>query len=138
MGRRNGRFPGMNHLYDKATGRHVGSSIHPVDNNTVGHTPIAPVGDEDTWDGEKWVERPAPKTISRRQAKQQLVIAGLDEAAAAAIDAIEDPIERKLVRIWFDDADHWERDNEWLLALAEKLGLGEAEIDELFAAAGEL
>ncbi|MGE4532089.1 hypothetical protein [Halomonas sp.] len=81
---------------------------------------------------------PVPRSVSRRQGKQQLVIAGLDDQVQQAIDGISDATERKLTRIWFDDADTWERDNEQLVSLAQALSLTEQQVDDLFTAAAQL
>lgn len=84
------------------------------------------------------VQLPPPDSISKRQGKQQLVIAGLDTQVEAAIDGITDEIERKLTKIWYNDSDSWDRDNAQLLALATALGLTETQVDDLFKAASQL
>lgn len=92
-------------------------------------------------DGWKDVPPPPPKpvtTITRRQGKQQLVIAGLDEQVELAIDGITNTTERKLTRIWYQDAAEWERDNAQLLSLGDALGLSSSQIDDLFQAASQL
>lgn len=81
---------------------------------------------------------PVPRVVTRRQGKQQLVVAGLDEQVEAAIDGIEDATERKLTRIWYDDAETWERDNEQLAVLSQALGLSDDEVDALFVEAAKL
>lgn len=78
------------------------------------------------------------KPITKRQGKQQLVIAGLDEQVGMAIDGITDPTERKLTRIWYEDATEWERENAQLLSLANALGLTDAQVDDLFIQASKL
>lgn len=132
----------MNHLFNKSDGRYIGTSINNVDNSTVGHTELAPDPAlvHPTWNGEAWVEGEpeVPLQVSRRQGKQQLVISGLDEMVDGAIDAIEDPVERKLTRIWYNDADYWELDNPQLLGLASVLGLTHEDVIELLKSASQL
>lgn len=132
----------MNHLFNKSDGGYEGTSVNAVDNMDIGHTemPPSPELSHPVWDGEAWVEGEpeVPLRVSRRQGKQQLVISGLDEMVDGAIDAIEDPVERKLTRIWYNDADYWELDNPQLLGLAGKLELSYEGVIALLKAASQL
>lgn len=74
----------------------------------------------------------AGMVVSRRQAKQQLVIEGVYDKIQPAIDAIEDTTQRALVQIYFDDADTWERLNDDLITLGHAVGLSDEKMDELF------
>lgn len=73
-----------------------------------------------------------PQVLTRAQAIGALILAGLDEAVDAAIDAIEDPTQRKLVRNDWTNRLTFERDNPTLLALAKGLGLSSLQLDNLF------
>lgn len=81
---------------------------------------------------------PVPESVSARQGVQQLIIAGLDEQVDAAIDAIADPVERKMTRAWFERASDWERDNAQLISMAQALGLSEQQTDDYMRAAALL
>ena len=81
---------------------------------------------------------PPIASITRRQGKQQLVISNLDDQVDIAINNIQDSKERKLTRIWYDDADTWERDNAQLQSLAQALNLTDEQVDDLFQAASQL
>lgn len=55
-----------------------------------------------------------------------------------SIDAIADPIQRKLVQIDWDDSLSFERNNVTLQTLATTLGLTSTQLDELFIQAAGL
>lgn len=69
-------------------------------------------------------------SVTSRQGEQQLIIAGLDEQVEAAIDAIEDPLQRKLTSAWYRRASTWERMNPEFIALGQALGLTDEQMDE--------
>lgn len=73
---------------------------------------------------------PVPESVTSRQGMEQLIRSGLDEQVDAAIDAIEDPLERKLVRNWLDKADVWERHNPQFISMAATLGLTPGQTDD--------
>lgn len=75
---------------------------------------------------------PVPASVSARQGMQQLIASGLDEQVYAEIDAIEDPVERKMLRAWIDRATEWERASPEVAYIAGLLGLTEPEVDEHF------
>lgn len=83
-------------------------------------------------------EEMAGMSITSRQGEQQLILAGLDEQVEAAIDGIEDVTQRKLTRAWYQRASTWDRDSAALAALADALGLTDAQVDDLFRSAAEL
>ena len=96
-----------------------------------------------TWDGETFTAPPAPPTpipqsVTRRQARQALLLAGLLSSVQAAIDGIPDPIQRGLAQIEWDDSQAFERDRPLLIALATALGLDSAELDQPFITASGL
>jgi hypothetical protein len=76
---------------------------------------------------------PVPAVISRRQARLALLNAGLLDAVEAAI-ANAPPA----VRITYEDATEWWRDDPLIAELARALGLSESQVDELFVKASRL
>jgi 2-hydroxychromene-2-carboxylate isomerase len=86
------------------------------------------------WNGNRRVivEQPFPP-VSRFQAREALRMAGLfdaaEEAAAEAGGAV--------LRAW-DEALEWQRDSPTIAALAEALGLTDAQVDDLFAVAATI
>jgi hypothetical protein len=79
-----------------------------------------------------------PASVTRRQAKQELLAAGLLDMVQPAIDAIEDEMTRRMVQIYWDDAQDFERDNEWLITLGKQgLGLSDEQIDAFFVGADQ-
>lgn len=81
---------------------------------------------------------PVPASVTSRQGMEQLIRLGLDEQVDTAIDEIEDPIQRKIVRNWFEKAGEWERDNPQFVALSEKLGLSAEQSDDYMRQAATL
>lgn len=81
---------------------------------------------------------PTPTVITRRQGKQQLVIAGIDADVETAINNITDAAQQKLMQIWYNDSNTWERDSQQLQSLASTLGLTDTQLDDLFKAASKL
>lgn len=81
---------------------------------------------------------PVPESVSARQGMEQLIRLGLDEQVDTAIDEIEDPIQRKIVRNWLSRAQFWERDNPQFVALSEKLGLSAEQSDDYMREAATL
>lgn len=93
------------------------------------------------WDGANVVpyepplpEPPFPSVVSASQAKITLHNAGLLEQVKAIVAA--HPYE--IVRIWYSDANQWERGNPYVQALGVEIGLTDEQIDELFIAASAL
>ena len=79
-----------------------------------------------------------PTKVTKRQAKQQLVLAGLYPEIQIAIDAIEDATQKMLMQIYWDDSQEFERHHEQLIGLGYALGLTDADIDQLFIEAAKL
>jgi len=79
-----------------------------------------------------------PASVTRRQAKQALLMSALLANVQPAIDAIEDETERGMVQIFWDDSTTFERNNPQLIALGEALELTDEQIDDLFIQASEL
>lgn len=80
-----------------------------------------------------------PAKISRRQAYQQLFLAGMLSSIETAIAAIEDPTQKKLVQIYWETSQEFERQHPMIMALAEQmLGLTPEQVDALFIEASKL
>jgi len=79
-----------------------------------------------------------PQTVTRRQARHALLLAGLLDNVQPAIDSIADPVQRSMAQIEWDDSQQFERKRPLLIALAAALGLGEEALDNLFIQAAQL
>lgn len=79
-----------------------------------------------------------PQSVTRRQARQALLLAGLLQNVQPAIDAVANPTQRGLLQIEWDDSQSFERQRPALKALAGALGLNDAAIDALFLTAATL
>lgn len=89
-------------------------------------------------DARKNAPAPIPQQVTRRQARQALLLAGLLSSVQPKIDAIVDATERGLMQIWWDDSLDFERSNTALITMATALGLDSAAIDSLFVTAATL
>jgi len=79
-----------------------------------------------------------PQSVTRRQARQALLLAGLLDNVQPAIDSIADPVQRSMAQIEWDDSQQFERKRPLLVLLAAGLGLGEEALDNLFIQAAQL
>lgn len=113
----------------------------------LAYTPIgnAQPGADQVWNTQTRQFEPAPppaptvpRSVTRRQALQALTLTGLIDSVQPAIDAIADPLQRRLMQIEFDDSQVFERQRPALLALAAGLGLDSAALDQLFITAAKL
>ena len=77
-----------------------------------------------------------PAKVTRRQARQALLLAGLLDKVQPAIDAIPDPQQRQLAQIEWDDSQDFERYRPLLIQLGYALGLDDAGLDAIFIQAG--
>ena len=79
-----------------------------------------------------------PESISKRQARQQLIIDGLYNNVQPIIDSIEDETQRLLTQVFWEDSNTFERNHPTLVELGTALGLTEAELDMMFINASKL
>lgn len=79
-----------------------------------------------------------PQVVTRRQARQALLLAGLLDSIEPAIAAIPDTTQRRLAQIEWDDSQNFERQRPLLISLATGLGLTSAQLDQLFVTASGL
>ena len=78
------------------------------------------------------------KPISRRQAKQQLLIMGLLDDVQTAISAIPDPTQRGMVQIYWDDSQLFERQHPLMMQIGIMLGLDDQGLNQAFKEAYKL
>ena len=79
-----------------------------------------------------------PDSVTRRQARQALLLAGLLDMVQPAIDAIPSPTARAMIEIEWNDSLQFERDRPALIGLATALGMTSAQLDQLFITASKL
>lgn len=96
-----------------------------------------------SWNGVQWQAPPpsppaVPQVVTRRQARQALLLAGRLQDVQPAIDAIADPVQRGMVQIEWDDSQEFQRNRPTLLALATAIGMTSQDIDNLFTQAAQL
>ncbi len=76
-----------------------------------------------------------PQSITRRQARQQLLLMGLLDNVDPTIASIPDETARRMAEIYWQDATDFERDNPYLLSIAAALNLTPEQLDDAFIAA---
>lgn len=81
---------------------------------------------------------PVPESVTRRQARQALLLRGKLSLVQPAIDAIADATQRGLIQIEWDDSQVFERHRPTLIALATAIGLSATDLDDLFIFAATL
>jgi len=88
-------------------------------------------------DGVLTVVTPVPQSVTMRQARQALILAGKDEAVDAALAAIPGTA-GKLARAEWEKSQAVERDRPLVVQMGAALGLSEADLDQLFILAETL
>lgn len=79
-----------------------------------------------------------PQSVTRRQAKQALLLQGLLANVQPAINAILDVQQRGLMQIEWDDSQEFVRSRQSLIQIGAAIGLDAAGLDALFVQAGGL
>jgi len=80
-----------------------------------------------------------PTSVSKRQLKQALVIAGIPLANIEyAIGQIPDELEKELMLIFWNDSTEFERNHPKLIEFSQALQMTENQVDELFTMASSL
>lgn len=79
-----------------------------------------------------------PGSVSRRQFRQALLLAGRFADVEVAVDALQDPVQRELVRIEWNDSQAFEHERPLVITLATALGIDKSGLERLFIAAGRL
>lgn len=78
-----------------------------------------------------------PREVTMRQARQALILAGLDEAVEAALAAMPGT-PGKLARAEWERSQTVQRNRPLVLQMGTALGLTSAQLDQLFIAASQL
>ena len=78
------------------------------------------------------------ESISKRQAKQQLLLEGKLGQVQDVIDSIPDETERMMAQLYWDESTEFERSHPTLTEIGAALGLTEAELDMMFINASKL
>lgn len=81
---------------------------------------------------------PVPGFLTKKQAKQALILAGLFANVQAAIDSIPNETQRLMVQVSWDDSATFERNDPTLLMLASALGLTDEALNQLFITGAQL
>lgn len=125
-----------------------GKIVNTVEVESLGVLPglVAAQGNEGigwSYDGHTFTAPPAPPpvvpfSVSRRQGRQALLLAGKLSLVQPAIDAIADATQRGMAQIYWDDSQEFERNHPTLIALATQIGLTAADLDSLFITAKAL
>lgn len=79
-----------------------------------------------------------PRTVTRRQARQALLLRGKLALVQPAIDAITDATQRGLMQIEWDDSLAFDRDRPSLIAIGAAVGYDSAGLDDIFIFANTL
>lgn len=78
---------------------------------------------------------PIPSTVTRFQALATLAAGGWLDVVHTYIDALP---RTNVTRLAFENATDWERSSPTVNALAQMLGLSDAQVDDLFVAAAQI
>ena len=81
---------------------------------------------------------PIPQVVTRRQAKQALLINGKLSLVQPAIDAIADAAQKAMIQIEWDDSQEFQRNRFSVIAIGSAIGLNSAQLDDLFVLAATL
>lgn len=110
--------------WDAATGRMVERNCTPLERAEIDSRRNAPP--------------PVPQVVTRRQARQALMLANLLDQVDPLIAAISDPTDRSLAQIWWADALDFDRNHPLVIQIGAGLGLDSSDLDALFIQAAGL
>lgn len=79
-----------------------------------------------------------PRSVTRRQARQALLLRGKLALVQPAIDAIQDDTQRGLMQIEWDDSLSFDRDRPSLIAIGAAIGYDSLGLDDVFVFAATL
>ena len=79
-----------------------------------------------------------PYSVTRRQARQALLLAGLLSQVPIVIENIQDPVTKGLAQIEWEDSLEFLRDRPLVIQVGTALGLDEEGLDALFIQASKL
>ncbi|WP_288379843.1 hypothetical protein [uncultured Massilia sp.] len=81
---------------------------------------------------------PVPQTVTRRQARQALLLAGLLDDVPLAIETIPDETQRRLAQIEWEDSLEFVRTRPLVIQIAAAIGLDSDGLDQMFITASTL
>lgn len=81
---------------------------------------------------------PVPQSVTRRQGRQALLLAGYLNQVQPILDSMTDELQRGMTQIWWDDAETFDRNNPTTIQLGTMLGLDSVALDNLFIQASKL
>ena len=79
-----------------------------------------------------------PQAVTRRQAKQALLINSKLSLVQPAIDAIADAAQKAMIQIEWDDSQEFQRERASVIAIGSAIGLSSSQLDDLFVLAATL
>lgn len=82
--------------------------------------------------------REVPGTVTRRQARQALLLNGMLDKVQPAIDALTDTTQRGMAQIEWDDSLDFERTRPLVIQIGTAIGLDSVGLDALFIQAAGL
>lgn len=112
--------------------------------DTVAEDPSGMFKQGDSYTMEQWEQynthyaSGSIQSISMRQCRLQLIKMGLDDTVEAAIDSMEDPLQRKFARTEWEYSTTVQRHNGWVEAISTSLGLTSEQLDQMFIEASVL
>jgi len=90
------------------------------------------------WGAGEWQGPYVPRSVTRRQARQALLLRNKLQLVQPAIDAITDSTQRALIQIEWDDSQDFVRSRESVTAIGTAIGLDSIALDEIFTFAASL
>jgi hypothetical protein len=118
-----------------------GNSLAPVAGHTIREVSQAEMDSGlmgKLWNGSAFVAVSVPQSVTRRQAKQALLINSKLSLVQPAIDAIADPSQKAMIQIEWDDSQEFQRTRQSVIAIGTAIGLSSAQMDDLFILAATL
>lgn len=122
-------------MYDKNLEKVVESGTELRDGLTYKKYEIVPLTEEEL---ESKYKASIPKSITIRQAREQLIRDGLFATATIAINSIEDATEKAITQNYWEYSERFERNHPSLIALGTVIGLTEVQLDAMFIEAAKL
>ena len=115
-----------------------GDSVYLTDEEAETYSDLTLVSQEEIEELGDVVKILIPESITKRQAKQQLLLDGKLNQVQEVIDSIADETKRMMAQLYWDDSTEFERIHPTLVGLGTALGLTEAELDMMFINASKL
>lgn len=118
-------------IFDPSTQKQVEGEVVELEGKWVQQVTVVELSAEE-------IKAQVPFTVTRRQARQALLLAGLLDQVPDRIAEIPDPLARRMMMIEFEDSQSFERYRPATIQIGAVLGLDEAGLDQLFITAGKL